>query len=92
MDCTPEYKAKMIEEGRCQNPETLFVTQVDRFGERSQVGINMLSTLYPRAAQGQKIFYLSKEDGVDHQQQSEGKVSGERASQQDQGALARLGA
>jgi hypothetical protein len=92
MDCTPEYKARMMEEGKCQHPESLFVVQVDRFMESSLVGINMLSTWYPKAVKGQKIFYLSKEEDFDHQQQSEGEVSGEGAPQQDQGTVARAGA
>lgn len=92
MDCTPEYKAKMLEQGRCQHPETLFVVQVDRHMESSLVGINMDAPWYRKAVKGQTVFHLLKEEELDHQQSSEREVGREGAAQQDQGTLARAGA
>jgi hypothetical protein len=38
MDCTKEYKARMISEGRCSHPETKFITWRTNYKDLNTVG------------------------------------------------------
>lgn len=61
-DCTPEYKEKMMCEGRCQHPETVFVTYIDKYHEAETVGINKLARWYKRVMAGQMVFVRQNGD------------------------------
>lgn len=68
VDCTPEYKEKMMCEGRCQHPETVFVTVIDKYHEAETVGISKVSKLYNRVMQGQLVFTRKMEGDDDEDQ------------------------
>jgi hypothetical protein len=62
IDCTPEFKEQMMCAGRCEHPETVFVTNIDKYGEAETVGINELSPWYRRVMKGQMVFVRKGDD------------------------------
>jgi hypothetical protein len=60
-DCTPEFKERMLTEGRCEHPETIFVQSVNRFNEVEQVGVANNSKWWPKVQKGQMVFKTYKE-------------------------------
>ena len=60
-DCTPEFKERMLSEGRCDHPETVFVQHVNRFNEVETVGVAMNSKWWKRVMKGQYVFKAFKE-------------------------------
>jgi hypothetical protein len=70
LDCTPEHKAKMLQEQRCSHPETKFVVWANRFRETEVIGVSNRSRYWNRVCAGQTILNWG-EDGED-KQSSEG--------------------
>lgn len=62
VDCTPEFKEKMMRQGRCQHPETKFVTFIDKYGDAESLGVNQFSPFYKRVMKGQLVFTSWKDE------------------------------
>lgn len=65
-DCTPEYKMEMMCQGRCQHPETVFVTRTLRNGESEVIGVAE-DTPYWKQVQEGKLVLAEQDDGEDQQ-------------------------
>lgn len=64
MDCTPEFKDEMLKCGRCEHPETQFITIIRHAGRSTESeveGISCRSLKWPRVADG-KVAVLFDED------------------------------
>jgi hypothetical protein len=65
-DCLPEFKTQMLDAGKCDHPETIFVTMVDASDEVSTVGVNSQSKWWKRVQGGQLVFRLRRDaDGME---------------------------
>lgn len=71
LDCTPEYKEKMMNENRCSHPETRFVIWASRSKEVEVIGVCNTSPMWKRVSAGMTILNWGDEDG-ENQQPSEG--------------------
>jgi hypothetical protein len=67
LDCTPEHKAKMMREGRCEHPETRFVVWVSRQKEPEVIGVSDVSIFWRRVMRGETVLNWGS-DGEDKQQ------------------------
>ena len=62
-DCTPEFKAEMMECGRCEHPETRFVLRKNPTeGEVELVGISSESMFWKRVQRGGTILNWGNKD------------------------------
>ena len=65
LDCTPEFKEKMMGENRCAHPETRFVVWSSRQRELEVIGVCNRSPMWNRVSAGQTILNWGDEDGED---------------------------
>jgi len=70
LDCTPEFKERMMGENRCSHPETRFVIWASRSKELEVIGVCNTSPMWNRVSAGMTILNWG-DDGED-QQSSEG--------------------
>lgn len=57
LDCTPEFKTQMLEEGLCDHPETRFVLWKNGFeNEVEVVGVSNQSRFWKRVQRGESIL------------------------------------
>ena len=57
MDCTPEFKTQMLEEGLCDHPETRFVLWKNGFeNEVEVIGVSNQSRFWKRVQKGESIL------------------------------------
>lgn len=64
LDCSPEHKAQMLREGRCEHPETRFVIWVNRQREPEVIGVSNLSKFWNRVSRGENVLNWGS-DGED---------------------------
>ena len=63
LDCTPEFKAEMMECGRCEHPETRFVLwKNETEGEVEMVGIGSDSRYWRRIQRGVTILNWGQDE------------------------------
>ena len=70
-DCTPEYKMEMMCQGRCEHPETVFVTRTLRSGDSEVIGVAEGTPYWEQVQEG-KLVLVEQDNGED-QQPSEGQ-------------------
>lgn len=66
LDCSPEYKNQMMQEGRCEHPETRFVVWVNRQKEPEVIGVSNVSKYWNRVQRGDTVLNWGS-DGEDKQ-------------------------
>lgn len=65
LDCTPEFKTQMLEEGRCTHPETRFAFWKDHATQELEIiGVCDTSRFWAAALQGNTIIN-GEENGED---------------------------
>lgn len=63
LDCTPEFKAEMMECGKCEHPETRFVVwKNETEGEVEIVGISSESRYWRRVQRGTTILNWGQDE------------------------------
>ena len=67
LDCSPEYKARMMAEGRCEHPETKFVIWRGITGEYEQIGISDKSKYWKKMFKHVNILSEEELNGEDKQ-------------------------
>jgi hypothetical protein len=66
MDCTPEFKTRMLEEGLCDHPETRFVLWRNTYEQEVEVvGISNQSRFWKRVQKGEAILNWSDNEEED---------------------------
>lgn len=69
MDCTPEFKTKMLEQGLCEHPETRFVLWRNKIeGEIEVFGVSNQSRFWKRVQRGESILNWGDDEEEDKQQ------------------------
>lgn len=70
LDCTPEFKAEMMECGRCAHPETRFIPWKNAEEEEVEiVGISSDSRYWSRVQRGITVLNWGRDEDDDDQQQ-----------------------
>lgn len=65
LDCTPEFKTQMLEEGRCSHPETRFALWKDHATQELEIiGVSDTSRFWGKVLEGNTIIN-GEEDGED---------------------------
>jgi hypothetical protein len=63
LDCTPEFKTQMLEEGRCSHPETRFALWKDHAtGELEIIGVSNQSRFWGDVLEGNTIINGYEDD------------------------------
>jgi hypothetical protein len=63
LDCTPEFKCRMLSEGRCEHPETMFITVIREAGrsvESEVEGVSMRSIRWPKVSDGKAVVLFDE--------------------------------
>lgn len=68
LDCTPEFKERMLNEGKCSHPETRFVVWSSRSRELEVIGVSNESIFWNRVQRGITIMNWGDTYGEDQQQ------------------------
>lgn len=69
MDCTPEFKTKMLEEGLCDHPETRFILWRNKHEEDVEViGVSNESRFWHRVQRGEAILNWGDDEKENKQQ------------------------
>lgn len=68
LDCTPEFKTQMLEEGLCDHPETRFVVWRNPQEDSVEVvGISCESRFWKKVQRGESILNWSEDEEEDKQ-------------------------
>lgn len=72
LDCTPEFKERMLNEHRCSHPETRFVVWTSRGKDMEVIGVCNESPMWKRVSAGMTILNWGDDEDGEDQQQSQG--------------------